>query len=73
MKDYEYTPGDLVTFDYIQVESIETANLKDLGVVMGIDNGRYVDTVYKIYWFKTMKMSLSLACHLKLVYTMENK
>ena len=73
MKDYEYTPGDLVTFDYIQVENIKAAKLKDLGVVMGIDNGRYVGAVYKIYWFKTMKMTLSLACHLKLVYTMENK
>jgi NMD protein affecting ribosome stability and mRNA decay len=67
----EFTPGDLVVFEHVKSPNIESATLNELGVVIDTDNGRYVGTVYKVYWFKTKKMALSLACHLRLLYTME--
>ena len=67
----EFTPGDLVVFEHVKSPNVDSATLNELGVVIGTDDGRYVGAVYRVYWFKTKKATLSLACHLRLLYTME--
>ena len=67
----EYMVGDLVVFEHVKSPNIESAALSDIGVVVGTDDGRYVGAVYKVFWFKTHKVTSSLACHLRLLYTIE--
>ena len=74
MKEIKFAVGDLVTFSDVDVNDIYAARLGDLGVVIGTDSGiGIVTTIYKVYWYKSRKIKLSLACHLKLVYTIEEE
>ena len=74
MKEHKFVTGDLVTFSDVNVDDIYAARLGDLGVVIGTDSGIGLDTtIYKVYWYKSRKIKLSLACHLKLVYTIEEE
>jgi hypothetical protein len=67
----EFIVGDLVVFEHVKSPNIESATLAELGVVVGPDEGHYVGAVYKVFWFKTGKVTLNLACHLRLLYTIE--
>ena len=74
MKEIKFAVGDLVTFSDVDVNDIYAARLGDLGVVIGTDSGIGLDTtIYKVYWYKNRTVRLSLACHLKLVYTIEKE
>ena len=66
----DYVIGDLVAFENLNVDSIETADMNDVGVVVGIDEA---PNAYGVYWFKTKKMTSNLAPHLKLLYTIEEQ
>ena len=74
MKEIKFAVGDLVTFSDVNINDIYGARLSDLGVVIGTDSGIGIDTtIYKVYWYKSRMIKLSLACHLKLVYTIEKE
>ena len=74
MKETKFAVGDLVTFSDVDVDDIYAARLNDLGVVIGTASGIGIDTtIYKVYWYKSRKIKLSLACHLKLVYTIKEE
>jgi len=74
MKEIKFVVGDLVTFSDVDVDDIYAARLGDLGVVIGTDSGiGLYTTTYKVYWYKSRTVRLSLACHLKLVYTIEKE
>ena len=62
----DYVIGDLVIFENLKVESIEHADMNDVGVVVSIDGA---PSTYDVYWFKTKKTTANLAPHLKLLYT----
>ena len=67
-KQNEYVIGDLVTFEHMKIESIENADMSDVGLVISIEGA---PAVYGVYWFKTQKTTINLAPHLKLLYTIE--
>ncbi len=67
----EFMIGDLVVFEHVKSPNIESATLAELGVVVGPDEGHYVGSVYKVFWFKTGNVTLNLACHLRLLYTIK--
>jgi len=62
----DYVLGDLVIFENLNVDSIENADMNDVGVVVSIDGA---PSAYEVYWFKTKKTTSNLAPHLKLLYT----
>jgi hypothetical protein len=64
----EYVIGDLVAFENLKVESIENADMNDVGVIISTAGA---PSTYEVYWFKTKKTTSNLAPHLKLLYTIE--
>ena len=60
----DYGPGDLVKF----VKPGYIVEPNEMGLVVKVDQGYYIDTVYWVYWFKSRLVTANLASFLELVY-----
>ena len=60
----EFVVGDLVKFvkpGYIAIPN-------EMGLVVNIKAGYYIDPIYWVYWFKSRLVTANLASFLELVY-----
>ena len=70
-----YAPGDLVIFtgylytpDYIYADQYDRNKIQ-IGVVLGTSRGvHYENVLYRIYWFKTNRISEVISAHIRLAY-----
>ena len=60
----DYVLGDLVKF----VKPGYMAEPDEMGLVVKLEPGYYIDTVYWVYWFKSRLVTANLASFLELVY-----
>jgi len=44
------------------------AEPNEMGLVVSVDHGHYIDPVYWVYWFKSRLVTANLASFLDLVY-----
>ena len=61
----EFVVGDLVKF----IKPGYIAEPDEVGVVVKVDHGHYIDTIYWVYWMKSKLVTANLASFLNLVYT----
>ena len=60
----DFVAGDLVKF----VKPGYIAEPDEMGLVVSVDHGHYIDPVYWVYWFKSRLVTANLASFLELVY-----
>ena len=60
----EFVVGDLVKF----VKPGYMAVPDEMGLVVKVEAGYYIDAVYWVYWFKSRLITANLASFLELVY-----
>jgi hypothetical protein len=60
----DYVLGDLVKF----VKPGYMAEPDEMGLVVKVESGYYIDTIYWVYWFKSRLVTANLASFLELVY-----
>ena len=61
----DFVVGDLVKF----IKPGYIAEPDEVGVVVKVDHGHYIDTIYWVYWMKSKLVTANLASFLNLVYT----
>jgi len=61
----EFVVGDLVKF----IKPGYIAEPDEVGVVVKVDHGHYIDTIYWVYWMKSKLVTANLASFIDLVYT----
>jgi len=73
---FEFVAGDLVIFtgyrytpDFIYTQN-ETPYL---GIVVGAGGSRAHEGMYSVYWFKTRRVTSTVASHLELAYVIDPK
>ena len=60
----DYVLGDLVKF----VKPGYMAEPDEMGLVVKVESGYYIDPIYWVYWFKSRLVTANLASFLELVY-----
>ena len=61
----DFVVGDLVKF----IKPGYIAEPDEVGVVIKVDHGHYIDTIYWVYWMKSRLVTANLASFIDLVYT----
>ncbi len=61
----DFVVGNLVKF----IKPGYIAEPDEVGVVVKVDHGHYIDTIYWVYWMKSKLVTANLASFIDLVYT----
>jgi|15BtaG_2_1085339.scaffolds.fasta_scaffold15243_3 hypothetical protein len=68
-----FVRGDLVIFtgylytpDYVYIDQYEPA--RNMGIVIGPSSDYYDGALYRVYWFRTKRITETTAGHMRLAY-----
>lgn len=68
-----FVKGDLVIFtgylytpDYVYIDQYEPA--RSMGIVIGPASDYYDGAIYRVYWFRTKRITETIGGHMRLAY-----